>query len=777
MPAGPDAPTNRLAGEASPYLRLHQHNPVDWYPWGDEALRRARDEDKPIFLSVGYSTCYWCHVMERESFSDPVIARLMNDSFVNIKVDREERPELDEIYMVATQLLAGQGGWPNSVFLTPDLEPYFAGTYFPPADLHGRPGFATVLRSMRDAWQERRADVHAQAESVAGGIRHHLEERAAPTPEVPDSEAARRALSDLERRFDPAWGGFGGAPKFPTPSNLLLLQELVPESPKAAEMLDATLDRMARGGIYDQLGGGFHRYATDREWKVPHFEKMLYDNAWLLELYAAHAARTGDPQSRRVVEETAAWIDREMTGPEGAFWSALDAETDGHEGAFYVWTRQELTAALGEEDATFLAPIYGCDGMPFFEGSHYVLHLPERLEELADKRRTTLEALLADLAPARARLLAARRERPALRTDDKVLADWNGMAIHGLAVAGRLLDAPDLVAHAASAARFVLGALRGEDGTLLHAWRAGRGKVPALLGDYACMTRGLLALHDATGEAAWLESAIALTTEQVARLADVDGGFFVAAEAPDVMVRSKEIFDGAVPSANAVALLNLLRLSEVTGDAAWRDRAAAGLRAFGSVVAERPSAAPMLAVAVVRYHATAALGDRPTTASLGDRPTTAAVDGGSARSPSRASEGRGGVGAQDKGRPAGAPAATPGPLGALVVPTLRLDPDGDFALRLDIAAGWHVYASVPGDPNAVATTLEALEAELTHLDLPPGERWQPSSSVEPVRVYRGAVVLRGRLAGIGEGAALRVAYQACDESRCLAPAHLEVRLT
>ena len=595
--------SNRLAKESSPYLRLHQHNPVDWYPWGAEALARAKEEDRPIFLSIGYSTCYWCHVMERESFSNPEIAQLMNDAFVNIKIDREERPELDEIYMLATQLLAGQGGWPNSLFLTPDLEPYFAGTYFPPADAHGQPGFATVLGTMRDAWVERRSEVMEQAESVLGGMRHHLEERSQPAEQLPSSEVAGEVLRDLERRFDPAWGGFGGAPKFPSPSNLLLLQELADEQPKAGEMLAATLDQMARGGLYDQLGGGFHRYATDREWKVPHFEKMLYDNAWLLEIYARHAARNDDSEARRIVLETAAFIERELTDPEGAFWSALDAETDGHEGAFYVWTHDEVTAVLGSEDAAFLAPLLGFDGEPFFEQDRYVLHLPSSLAAQAERRRTTVERLLAEMAPLKEQLLAARGERAPLMTDDKILADWNGMTIAGLATAGHLLGEPELTARAARAACFILDTLRAVNGTLLHAWRGGQSGVPAMLNDYACMVRGLLALYDATGEASWLESAIELTTQQIARLADEDrGGFFVAAESADLLVRSKEVVDGATPGANSLALLNLVRLAELTGEEQWRHRARQGLLAFGSIAEQHLAAVPTLAVAVSAFH-------------------------------------------------------------------------------------------------------------------------------------------------------------------------------
>ena len=315
--SGESTHRNRLAGEISPYLLLHQSNPVDWYPWGEEALERARSERKPIFLSVGYSTCYWCHVMERESFSDPVIAALMNKYFVNIKLDREERPDLDEIYMAATQLLTHRGGWPNSVFLTPQLMPYFAGTYFPPEDRTGTPGFVTVVRSMADAWRNRRDDVEAQASELEAAMRRFLEERGVPAESPPPASVAESSLESLRERFDSTWGGFGSAPKFPSPGNLLLLESFAATGEDAARMLDATLDQMARGGIYDQLAGGFHRYATDREWKVPHFEKMLYDNGILLEIYARQHARTGDRQAARIVRETVAFLEREMSAPEG----------------------------------------------------------------------------------------------------------------------------------------------------------------------------------------------------------------------------------------------------------------------------------------------------------------------------------------------------------------------------------------------------------------------------------------------------------------------------
>ncbi|MEO1368272.1 MAG: thioredoxin domain-containing protein, partial [Acidobacteriota bacterium] len=446
------AKTNRLALETSPYLLLHQNNPVDWYPWGPEALERARDEDKPIFLSVGYATCYWCHVMERESFADAGTAQVMNEHFINIKVDREERPDLDEIYMAATQIFNQRGGWPNSVFLTPELTPFFAGTYFPPFDDQGRPSFRTVLRSMQHAWRERRGDVEEQAAELERAMRDMLEERGRPTPEVPGAAVVATSMAGLGERFDAEHGGFGGAPKFPMPPNLHLLLDLAEDGDaEAGAMLTLTLDRMARGGIYDQLAGGFHRYATDREWKVPHFEKMLYDNGQLLELYARDYGRTGDAERERIVRETAHFLARELTGEHGGLLSAIDAEVGGREGAFHAWTLEQIVDAVGEEDASFLAPILGFDGAPFFDGE-YVLHLPEGLATQAEQRRLDADELRAQVKVLEGRLLEARERRPKPLVDDKVLTDWNGLTIAGLATAAALLSDGDLLAQADRAA-------------------------------------------------------------------------------------------------------------------------------------------------------------------------------------------------------------------------------------------------------------------------------------------------------------------------------------
>ena len=597
---------NRLAAELSPYLLLHRHNPVDWYPWGEEALARARQEDKPIFLSVGYATCYWCHVMERESFADPATAELMNRGFVSIKLDREERPDLDEIYMAATQLLSGQGGWPNSLFLTPDLKPFFTGTYFPPQPRHGLPAFSEVLRALTRAWRERRHDVVAQGEELATAIRHHLEPQVKPGA-LASNDVVARAASALAAGFDEDHGGFGAKPKFPTPANLYLLEALLArggaQAADSRRMLDRTLEKMALGGIFDQLGGGFHRYAVDQAWKVPHFEKMLYDNGHLLGLYARAHARTGLALFARVARQTAAFLDRELSDPEGGFHAAIDAETAGFEGGFHAWTAAALRRELGAEDYAFLAPLLGFDGEPFFEGAYYVLHLPSSLAEQAARRRMSEEALLAQMAPMLQRLLAAREKRPRPRVDDKVLADWNGMAISGLAAAGHHLGAPALVARAARAAHFVLEHMRDPAGRLHHCWRQGRLKQRAMLGDFVFSVRGLLDLDAASDDPTWLAAAVALADAQHQRLWDNDtGGYFVAPAAPDLLARSKDIFDSALPSGNAVAAINLIELAQRTGEARFRRAAERLLRAFGGLAEARGEAVRMLLVAIDRFH-------------------------------------------------------------------------------------------------------------------------------------------------------------------------------
>jgi len=743
-PGGHGGRKNRLSESSSPYLLLHQYNPVDWYEWGEEALTKAREEGKPIFLSVGYSTCYWCHVMERESFSNPEIAALMNEHFVAIKVDREQRPDLDEIYMAATQILTQRGGWPNSLFLTPELKPFFAGTYFPPEDRYGRPGFSRILSGIADAWVNRREEILQQAEQLSEAMARHLERRLEPSAELPPGDVVTRSVSSLSERYDRAWGGFGGAPKFPTPSNLFLLFDQW-EQPAAREMLVGTLDQMARGGLYDQIGGGFHRYSTDREWKVPHFEKMLYDNGLLLEIYAKTFELDGNPEWARVVRETVAFLERELEAPEGALWSAIDAETDGHEGAFYVWTGEELRAVLGEESATELAPILGFDGEPFFEETHYVLHLPASLVDQAGRLGVEREALLRTIDPLRQRLLAARGERKRPLTDDKILADWNGLAIGGLATAGRVLDDEELVGRAARAADFVLSRMRADDGTLLHVWRAGRAEIPAFLADYAYLVHGLLALHRATGSERWLGEARRLATEQTERLGDPAGGWYAAAESSDVLFRSKDIFDGALPAANSVAVHNALDLAAALGEPSWRAEAERALLAFGRLLEAQPAASNTLASAAGRVS-----------------PVTARTAS---------------VGVADE-------VPTDGPQGlAHRVVRATLDAtaaDGDgrsrFTVALQVADGWHVNANPASLDYLIPTSVAADGAAVRNLAYPPAEELRFAFADQVLAVWQGEVAITGEIDGVASARAIRLTYQACDDQRCLPPVSIDLPL-
>jgi uncharacterized protein len=723
--------TNRLAQESSPYLLLHAENPVDWYPWGPEAFDKARREDKPIFLSVGYSTCYWCHVMERESFSDPEIARRINEGFVPVKLDREERPDLDEIYMTATQLLTRSGGWPNSVFLTAEGKPFFAGTYFPPDDRYGRPGFPRVLAALREAWELRRDDVRKQAEVIAEAIEEHLHSATSGAAELPGEEVAAEAQRALAARFDRRQGGFGAAPKFPSPSNLFFLMDRARDDAEAREMLVTTLDRMARGGIHDQLAGGFHRYSTDAEWLVPHFEKMLYDNAALAPLYADAAALAPDLGFDRVARSTLDFVLHELTGAEGGFLSAIDAETHGHEGAYYTWTKDELESLLTADDFALLAPVYGFDGGPTFEADRYVLYLPEPLGERARERGIPVDELRSRLEPGRRTLLEARwkRERPLV--DDKVLADWNGLMIFGMARSGATLGEQRYVDAARKAAGFVLRTLVDGSGTLLHVYRAGKARVPALLDDYAFLVHGLLELHSATGETQWREEAARLADEQERRLGDEAGGYFAAEANPELLVRAKPAYDGALAAGNGIAALNLAALAERTGEPRWRDRLVSALETFASNVRSFPLAHLTLVRAALR------------------------------------------------GRDA---AAAPRSLDALARDVVsaagRLEP-GDarwrtFEVELSIRAGWHVNANPASEPSLVPTSVAAARSAVRAVRYPEGERL--SSDADAASVYRGTVRLSGEIEVSGADPVIQLTYQACDDTRCLAPVTEEVAL-
>ncbi len=599
----PAARVNRLARESSPYLLLHAHDPVDWYPWGEEAFARARREGKPIFLSIGYSSCYWCHVMEREVFSRPEIAALMNRWYVSVLVDREERPEVDEVYSAAGELMNGGAGWPSSLFVTPRLEPFYGGTYFPPDDRDGQPGFPRVLREVHTAWTERHAEVLATAARVAAGVRAALAEEDAPAAEPPPAALAEASVAALSARFSPATGSFGGPPNFPQPAILALLWEA--GGVRGRAMVVASLEAMGRGAIYDQLGGGFHRYTVDPLWRLPHFEKMLYDSAGLAEVAAVAWETTHDPELARIGRGTLDFLLAEMALPEGGFRAALDAETAGEEGAYYTWSDAELHAALGDDGYRALAPVFGFDLPPQLPGGRRTLFL------------TRPRISSSEIAPYLARLRAARARRPRPRADDKVLADWNGLAIAALARGGRVWNEPRYRDGATRAASFALARLRGPDGSLSHSYQGGAAKVPAYLDDYAFLADGLLTLAETAAEPReserWSAEAARLLDEMDRRLADPGGAWFRSAAEPALLARTATAADSAVPSGGAVAVLDLLRLARL-GEAgrprsfsgrsgeSLHARAERALRAFGPAFARSPGSFPTLARAVAEYH-------------------------------------------------------------------------------------------------------------------------------------------------------------------------------
>jgi uncharacterized protein YyaL (SSP411 family) len=593
---------NALLGETSPYLRQHATNPVDWLPWGPEALERARREDKPILLSIGYSACHWCHVMAHESFEDPDTARVMNALFVNVKVDREERPDLDRVYQLAHQLLTQRaGGWPLTMFLSPDDHvAFFGGTYFPPRPRHGMPAFRDVLERVSAYWRTNRDAVRAQNAQLLGAF--DAVEPKAPQPDVEISPAPLDgARETLERMFDGEYGGFGPAPKFPHPGYAdRLLRHwhagATTDEPDltALYMATLTLTRMAEGGLYDQVGGGFARYSTDAYWMIPHFEKMLYDNAALLALYAQAWRATGDPLFRRTAKGTADWLLREMRAPEGGFRSSLDADSDGHEGRYYVWDRATVEQLLAPEAYRAVARRYGLDQPPNFEGTHWQFHAHVGLEALATELGTSADALQATLDSALAVLADARahRVRPAL--DDKILTSWNGLAIRALAIAARALDRPDLADAATHAVDF-LRAHAWRDGRLTATWKDGRAHVPGFLDDYAFLADGLLELVQARWRASDLEFARELAEAMLAHFEDPAGGcYFTADDAEQLIHRGKSYADEALPSGNGVAARVLGRLGMLLGEPRYLEAAERTVRAAWDGLSRYPHAHPSM---------------------------------------------------------------------------------------------------------------------------------------------------------------------------------------
>jgi uncharacterized protein YyaL (SSP411 family) len=590
---------NRLATESSLYLRQHAQNPVDWYPWGPDAIDRAKRENKPIFLSVGYSACHWCHVMEHESFEDADTAAVLNEHFIPVKVDREERPDVDAIYMAAVQALNnGQGGWPMSVWLTPDLQPFYAGTYFPPRDMYGRPSFKRVLLALADAWRDRRDEVTRSAGSITDALRQHGE---SAEVEGELTEGLLRVAPQLLRRaFDPRHGGFGTAPKFPHAIDLRLLLRCWHRfgDADALAMVRATLDGMARGGIYDHLGGGFHRYSVDERWLVPHFEKMLYDNALLSVAYLEGYQATGESFYRRVVEETLDYVLREMTAPPGAFYSTQDADSEGVEGKFYVWTDREVRDMLGDA-ADLCCSAYDVTEEGNWEG-HSILHRLRTDEQDAKLLKIDVDQLRTKLAEARGKLFDVRSKRVWPGRDEKVLTSWNGLMIAAFAKAGAVLDRADYTAAAVRAADYILTQMCQPDGRLYRTTAVGSPpKIDAYLEDYAFLIDALVELYAATFDVRWVRAAEDLAGLMVDRFADPAGGFFTTpAGQGDLILRLKDQHDSSIPSGSAMAVTGLVKLAELTGTARWREIADRGLRALAGVIHDSPLAAAQSLVAL-----------------------------------------------------------------------------------------------------------------------------------------------------------------------------------
>ncbi|MBI1926188.1 DUF255 domain-containing protein [Candidatus Poribacteria bacterium] len=818
--------TNRLIHETSPHLLMHAHNPVEWYTWGPEALERAKAEDKLIFLSVGYSTCYWCHLMEMEVFSKPEIAQLMNEWFINIKVDREERPDLDEIYMIAARVMTGSGGWPNSVFLTPDLLPFYAGTYFPPTDAPGRPGFPSVLQGIHDAWLEQRDEILEQARQITEVIRQTTTGNLNVASETPlDEKLITAAVKYLQANYDATRGGFGSSPKFPSPTSLEFLLDEYQQSAseQVLQMITHTLDMMAYGGIYDQIGGGFHRYSTDALWLVPRFEKMLYDNAQLAKVYLQAYQLTQDPLYRRVAEEIFAFISREMTSVVGGFYTAIGAEVDGVEGKYYVWTKAEIQQILGKKDAKLFMKVYGVDKGPNFEDETNVLYLPSPIANVAKKEKKSETEILDILEPLKAQLLAAREKRKRPLLDPKIITSWNGLMIDAFAYGYEVLGEPRYREAAQKGAEFILKHLRREDGQLMRAYTEGGVKYDGYLDDYAFLVRGLLGLYQATGEERWLKEARSLADTMMQLFwDDKDGGFyFTRAGQEDLIVRTKNPYDVALPSGNAVAVNNLLTLARLTGEKDYLDKAQSTLQGFTGMMAKSPNGSMHILLAANRYLATdwakitasqpagrnapPALSLTPQFGEEGRKVEHNTIPAPPPLTPPMFGEKRV---AEVAGINLFAPPEAPDGAGQALNGVSTVLPSGEdlvkfsasisskgkvvskspfnVEVRLEIAEGWHINANPALMDMLIPTIVSVspdLPVEVLSVRYPKGKSLRFDFSEQPISVYEGNITIQMKLK-LKSGTSpkevfplgLELHYQACDDKRCLSPSTKTIQL-
>ncbi len=737
---------NRLIHENSPYLLQHARNPVDWYPWGEEAFGRARNEDKPIFLSIGYSTCHWCHVMERESFENETIAKILNEHFIPIKVDREERPDIDEIYMNATQIMTGSGGWPNSVWLTPDGRPWFAGTYFPPEDRFGRRGFKKILLALAEYWATSREEVDQQAAQLSDAMQQFASGASEAGIGSLSRTPVEQAIAALRSSFDDKRGGFGGAPKFPPHGSLrLLLHEYKRTGDESLlEMVTLTLDAMAEGGIHDHVGGGFHRYSTDERWLLPHFEKMLYDNAQLSRTYVDAFLIIGDPRYRAVAEQTYDWVLREMTDEQGGFYSALDADSEGEEGKFYLWSRAEIISILGEERGDRFCRVYGVEETGNFRDpatghapGTSILYLPRSLDVTAEIEKMGADDLSAQLTEDRRTLLDVRERRIWPHLDDKVLTSWNGLMIGSLAYGGHHLGKPEYIAAAEKAADFILTRMRDGD-RLLRSFRNDRASVAAYLDDYAFLADGLLDLHAVTGNQRYLDEAMALVSTLIKHHHDRAGGgfFFVADDHEDLLTRSKDPLDKAIPSGNGVAAGVLVRLSELTGDDKYRDLARTTLRTFVNFMERAPRGTESLILVTAEFLETAG----PSDLRVEDKRVAAEIS-------------------------APAETARPGDM-------IHLD------LRIRVDEGWHINSHEPLQEYLVPTSVALVDnpvARVGDIAYPEGKSITFDFSPEPLSVYEGEIAIQVPVEIVStatEGMidlSFNLQIQPCDENSCSAP--------